>query len=480
MYTSVTCGKIYSSLKNKRYCYHTICLLKNSKKRIDKGGSMYPKQRIFNIITVLLYLSIGSAYAVDSELKDPDLVRLSLVDAERKFLKNNLQLLTAKFQIDARKAAIIQARLWPNPTLNLEQNAWNPGTKRYLDFSRDGQSVVQIQQLFLLGGKIDKRIKLAEASASMGDHLFYDLLRALKYELRTSFYKLYYLQESLEFYDKTIGALQKTVDFIQRAYQNRSVLYSEVLRIKSLKFMLENERTEVIASIKEKEATIRVLLNEPSYTDKTVVTVVDGEKIDDFRVGNIKLSAVIESAIENRPDLKVSVSSVKLEEANLELQRAYALPDVSFGGSFQRANNYIPDYYGMTAQVNLPIFDRNQGNIEVAEKSLISRRVSLKNHRLQVENEVSVAYHRIKEKEKLFQSNRNKLAEEYKELSGQMILNYEKRYITTIEFTDFYEAYRTSLLQMLKLKSERMGAIEELNYSVGETIIRLNEEEVKK
>lgn len=441
---------------------------------------MHTKHKLFVIIAIFISLFAGNIYGLEeSEVKD-SIVQLSLLEAEKKFLKNNLQLLTARFQIDARKAAIIQARLWPNPTLSLEQNIWNPGTKRYFDFSRDGQSVVQIQQLFLLGGKIDKRIKLAEANAKMGEYMFYDLLRALKYELRTSFYKLYYLKESLEFYDKTIEALARTIDFLQRAYENRRVLLSEVLRVKALKFMLENERTEVIANIKEKEATIRVLLNEPSYVDKTIDPQLDGEAVDNFKVSGLKLSKVMEMAIENRPDLKMSIAGVKWEEANLELQKAYALPDLSFGGSFQRANNYIPDYYGITAQVNLPVFDRNQGNIEVAEKSLISRRNSLRNHRLQIENEISVAFYRVREKEKLFQSSKNKLAEEYKTLSDQMLLNYEKRYITTIEFADFYEAYRTSLLQMLKLKSERMGAIEELNYTVGEAIIRLNEDEEKK
>ena len=54
-----------------------------------------------------------------------------------------------------------------------------------------------------------------------------------------------------------------------------------------------------------------------------------------------------------------------------------------------------------------------------------------------------------------------------------MISNYEKRYLTIIEFADFFETYRSSIQQMLKLQIDRVESIENLNYSVGKNILNI-------
>ncbi|NBT59670.1 hypothetical protein EBT16_12885 [bacterium] len=66
----------------------------------------------------------------------------------------------------------------------------------------------------------------------------------------------------------TVDSLRKTVEYSERAYLNRTLLLSEVLRIKALLFFLEQERTEILVQIREKEASLRVLLNDDSITGK--------------------------------------------------------------------------------------------------------------------------------------------------------------------------------------------------------------------
>ena len=93
---------------------------------------------------------------------------------------------------------------------------------------------------------------------------------------------------------------------------------------------------------------------------------------------------------------------------------------------------------GITAQLNVPIFDRNQGNIEAAEKSILTKRSELQNQKLQAENEVNIVFNRVLEKDRLYQNFKNKFAEDYTNLAQLMISNYEKRYLTIIEFADFF------------------------------------------
>jgi outer membrane protein, heavy metal efflux system len=83
---------------------------------------------------------------------------------------------------------------------------------------------------------------------------------------------------------------------------------------------------------------------------------------------------------------------------------------------------------------------------------------------------------RALEKDRVYRSFRNSFTEEYKELSKLMVSNYQKRYLTIIEFADFFETYRNSIIQVLKLQTERISAIEKLNYSVGKTILSIQPE----
>ena len=408
--------------------------------------------------------------------QNSDSKSLTMMEAETLFMKNNLLLLAAKFQIEAKRALIIQARLYANPNIFMEQNTFNDKTDRIVDFTRNGQTVVQIQQLFLLGGKIDKRIRVAEINTKISEERFSDILRALKLELRSNFLSIYFLRDALKFYDKSTESLRKTVDYSERAYLNRTLLLSEVLRIKALLFFLEQERTEILVQIKEKESSLRVLLNEDSIYGKNIIPVIDERKLDSINPEIYKSNEVLELAIEYRPDLKAAIQSVKYEEANLALQKANAIPDLSFGPVYNRAGTYIPNYFGFTAQLNVPIFDRNQGNIEAAEKAILERRSGLQNQRITVENEVVIELTRAVEKNKIYNQFKGKFTEDYGNLATLMISNYQKRYLTIIEFADFFETYRNTIVNILKLKTERAESFERLNYVTGKSIIVIQPE----
>ncbi|WP_228005199.1 TolC family protein [Leptospira borgpetersenii] len=65
---------------------------------------------------------------------------------------------------------------------------------------------------------------------------------------------------------------------------------------------------------------------------------------------------------------------IKAEQTNLALQRSLAIPDLTLGGSWDRAGNYINNYYGFTVSISIPTFDRNQGNIRESELILASKK----------------------------------------------------------------------------------------------------------
>ncbi|EPG76046.1 outer membrane efflux protein [Leptospira fainei serovar Hurstbridge str. BUT 6] len=420
---------------------------------------------------------------MSSENSEPERskVRLDMAKAEELLWKNNLLLLAAKYDIDARKAGIEQAGLYANPNIFIDQSIFAEPTRRYFDFTRSGQTVYQIQQLFLLGGKIDKRIRVAELNAKMGEQEFYDLARALLSKLRRTLYFIHYYREAISFYDGSLEALEKTVSSAELAYKRRAILQAELLRLKALLFFLRKEREDLRIRVLEKEADLRVLLNEEKYMDQGIAIepVLNQDFVEGIDLAKIKLAEIVQTAREYRPDLRKAVQALRFEEANLELQHANAIPDLSFGPMYNRGGTAFQNYWGVTAQLNIPIFDRNQGNIKAAEKSILVKKQELKNRILEVENEVNVALATAKAKDGLYRRFRNTYTKDYTDLAQDMILSYEKRYISVLEFADFFETYRSSIVEMLRLQTDRMDAIEGVNYSVGSGVLVPNKPSVE-
>ena len=188
------------------------------------------------LVLLVCFCASGAAYGRETV---PDSVRITLTEADEQFLNNNLQLLAARLNVDAAAAAIVQAELWPNPNVAIEQNVHNQFTHRWFDATASGNTEIQIQQLFLLAGKRDKQIKLASVNRRIAEQELHDMLRALKLELRSDLFGIAYLQESLAFYDESIRSMAKTVAAVESMYEKRSVLLSDVLRLKSLLYSLQ-------------------------------------------------------------------------------------------------------------------------------------------------------------------------------------------------------------------------------------------------
>jgi outer membrane protein, heavy metal efflux system len=400
-----------------------------------------------------------------------DSVRITVSSAEERFLRNNLQLLASRLNIDAATAGISQAKLWSNPNIAVEQNVHNQYTGRWFDVTRTGNTEVQIQQLFLLAGKRDKQIRLAQINAKIAEYTFYDLLRALKLELRSDVLDLYFLQQSISFYDENIKTLQKTADVVEQLYGKRSILLSDALRLKSLLFSLENERLGFVNRIAVIEGDLRVLLRDTSQLQPYYIIELDKTTLDSLRVDAVRLEDAIAVAKERRPDYKIAEANIEFETANLSLQKALGIPDITFGGRWSRAGSYIPEYYALTMSVDLPVFNRNQGNVVVSERRLEANRAIRDNVRQSVEKDVTVAYQKALDTDRLYRNFDKKFMWEYKDLIDGVVASYEKRNVSLLEFTDFYESYRTSMVQWYQLQSDRADAVEGLNYVVGANVL---------
>ena len=98
---------------------------------------------------------------------------------------------------------------------------------------------------------------------------------------------------------------------------------------------------------------------------------------------------MIDSALQNRYDLKAANAEVQFSEANLALQKAMRVPDLMVGGYYDKAGNYVPHYNALTLAIDLPFWNRNQGNIKAAEFQIGQNKQLQSQAQLQVRDDIT-------------------------------------------------------------------------------------------
>ncbi|MCR8559099.1 TolC family protein [Mucilaginibacter sp. BJC16-A38] len=391
-----------------------------------------------------------------------DTVKLNIKQAEDLFLKNNLQLIIQRYNIDNANAQVITARLFNNPDFNFSNGIHTNDASQgpaYKDQS------FGISQLFTTAGKRNKNIQLAKISVEQAKYQFFDLLRTLKFTLHNDFYTIYFQQQSAMVYNQEINSLAKALTVFKEQYKKGNVAEKEVLRIQSQLYTLQAEYNNLQTGIDTVESEFKLLTKSP--LNSTIQPVVDyksgGEKI----VAGVAYQTLLDSAYANRYDLKLAKTTIDYNNVNLQLQKATAVPDVSLSLNYDKLGGYGTNFLGAGIGFSLPFFNRNQGGIKQARIAIDQSKAQFQNQQDHVASDVAVNYKNALRLENLYNSFDPAFKSDFTHLIQEVLKNYEKRNISLLEFLDFYDSYKTNTLQLNALQLNRVTSMEQLNYVTG-------------
>lgn len=411
-------------------------------------------------VCVLLFLAAFHTKAQDT-------MRITLPEAEKQFIEKNLSLLAEKYNIEIAKAALIQAKLYDNPTISYNGGLYNSEQKKIIDIgNKTGQYEIGVQQLIRLAGKRNKEIKLAETNTALSENQFLELMRTLRFSLRSNFYNAYFLQNSIKAYQTQITSLENLNNAYQDLQTKGVVTLKDALRIKSLLYSLKAEQASLQNQLNDLQAELQLLLqnNQTYFLPEANVENAISPLI------HYTLQSLVDTAYVNRHDLKFSENNLTLNFQNLALQKAIAVPDLTVGITYDRRGGYVDNSMIFSLTMDLPFFSRNQGNIKAARINIDQSKTAFQQQKLSVENEVQLAYVKVLNTEKILQSIDPDFKNEFEKLLAGITQNFKNKNISLIEFTDFNESYKDNILQFNQLQNERMQAIEALNFSVGKTL----------
>jgi len=188
--------------------------------------------------------------------------KLTLQDCERQFLDKNLMLLASHYNIDQAQAAVLQSKIWDLPQIGGEVNAWAPNNdQKFFNAGKEGQKAAYIQQVIKIGGQRKNQIELAKSNAAITQLDFDQLLRDLKFQLRTAFFAIYFDTQSIAEIDKQRDNLKTLIDAYSVQTQKGNVSLKDLVRLQNLYLSLKSDRNALMTEILNNKNVLITLLN---------------------------------------------------------------------------------------------------------------------------------------------------------------------------------------------------------------------------
>ena len=382
---------------------------------------------------------------------------LTLKEAEQRFLERNLSLISEQYNIDMAQAQVLQAKLFENPVISLEQNVYNRLNGKYFDFGKEGEAVVEIEQVIHLACQRNKQVRLEKINKEIAEYQFEEVMRTLRQELNEKFVEVYFLSKSIAIYEKEVNSLQVLLGGMKIQQEKGNISLMEISRLESMLFSLRKEKNERENDLLTTRGELNLLLNLPE--DTQVQLSLDEEVLQQLDLSQLSF-ADLKAIINERPDQKIARSTVNASRANLKLQKSMAFPEFSVKGNYDRVGNFINDYFAIGVSLSVPIFNRNQGNIKAARFSIQQAGVQQEYAANRADMELFTAYTSLEKATQLYQSTNMDLERNFEKLITGVNENFTRKNISLLEFIDYYDSYKETCIQLYEIKKNVFLAME--------------------
>lgn len=367
-------------------------------------------------------------------------------------LANNKELAASRQQLRQAEARLTQARLRPNPTLDLEHGS-------DLLFANEGENDfgVSFSQPIELGGKRTKRMHVAALAIEMAKAQLADTERNLAAQMRSLYGEALAAAARLNLLERTKALNQQMVRVMEVRLRagdasrlDSSLLLAETNRFEAQRVTAEGQITELLLQIK----TLAGLAPEEPL-------LLSGR----FEPPTISLTAesAMQVAMQDRPDLQAARLREEMAEAGIELVKAQIIPNPSLFVRYSQATDVIEGLlapseriidhdkkisFGVT--IPLPLSNRNQGEVAEAGAQAAQARIQREGLELAVRRDVLIAFRR-------YETARRSL-----EVLDQGVLSQSQESFRTIKLA--YDLGEMRLLDIIN--QQRLLVDAQMNYAM--------------
>ncbi len=291
--------------------------------------------------------------------------------------ESNPTLQQAEAELRSAKARQRQAGLYPNPSIGYTGDEIRGGT------AGGGKQGFFVEQRIVTGGKLGAAKAVFGKDAELATTEAEEQKTRVETAVRLAFLRVLAAQEMLETRRGLANIADEAEETQQRLANTGQADETEVLTAQ-----IDAERMRIAArmqenTLREDWRALAAVLGRPELP----LQVVGG----DLETGwvDLKEEDAIETLVKNSPAARIADTAAERAQAELARSKKEAIPDVVLRGGLEYNNEQLgapPHATGWEgiagASVEIPLFNRNQGNVAAARAQLDraqqeKRRISL-------------------------------------------------------------------------------------------------------
>lgn len=344
-------------------------------------------KRTKNAIALLVLLLVGP-WTVGQQTPDGSLLppQLSLQAAMELMLKQNPVLLSERQNLKIADANVRQARLLPNPDLEINSESYPIFESQPGSFLNNQELTFRAGQTIETGGKRGKRTLVARNELSATSSDLENTIRQLKLELKLRYYTVVLAKSQHDLAQENLKQFDEIIQLNEARFKQGELSGLEINRVRAerLRFF-----TDVLDSDLQLKNAKTALLELLGILDLNAAFDV-AEKLGGGFGPPLHLPDLQAQALQTRPDLLAAQQRLERNRSDVQLQKSEAIPNVTPSFGYKRDFGMNTAVFGVT--LPLPLFNRNQGGVARADAQVEQQRHEVQRAVLAVRRDVQESY----------------------------------------------------------------------------------------
>lgn len=309
--------------------------------------------------------------------------QLSLRDAVSEALRENPLLRTGAERVAVAEGLRRQAGLTFNPRLVLQsENTRLRGDPSFV-YPRDTDNFAYLSQTLETAGKRDRRADLASAAVRRLE-IERDLTaRQIAGRVKAAYWIAAGAWSAERLLRDNLANFQKIVDYHEIRVKEGAMAEVDLIRVR-----LEGDRLEIglTQAVLEAGRTRIQLLREMGRREFPAVTYAEALDLG----ATPEINPSLDEALNRRMEMKLAGQGVEVARSNLRLQQTLTKPNVDVLFGYKRTAGLDTVLGGL--QFDLPLLNRNQGNVAAGVAEIRAAESSLAATEALIRAEVSAAH----------------------------------------------------------------------------------------
>jgi len=257
-----------------------------------------------------------------------------------------------------------------------------------------------------------------------------------------------------------VDSFQQTVDISNSRFKAGDMSEGDLLKIKLQLLQFQSDvATAKLAKLQALVALRQFLGFESVPDDYDVQGDLDYQPVH-ATIEDLKLLAA-----RSRPDLRAAQQGVTAARSQEALMRANGKKDL--GVTFDYTHTAGINSGAFFFNIDLPIFDRNQGEIARTRYAILQAEQQAVETAEQVNSDVTDAYGALHSNDEIIQLYRGGYVDQAKQSRDITEYSYKRGAASLLDFLDAERTYRANQLAYRQALASYMTAVEQLRQAVG-------------